>query len=351
MKYPCLSKVLEGMKAGEVANVVFFGGSITWGAGATDPQKTSYRALVSSWLETQFPRSTIKSIDAAIGGTGSKLGVFRMDRDVTPHDPDLVFIEFSVNDGESPDTTETMEGIIRKLHAHAPEAAIVILVIGAGAGYSNLPTWALHRSLAASYGLPCIDIVSPVMNLVKEGLSFDEFLCDGCHPNDKGYRIYADIVCGELARMASEEGSPALFPKEPLTENRFESASMVELSKIADPSEWKPAEPSVNGTWYDHQPSRWQSSAVVPAVAGANLTTRTQCSGIGLYFELTRDGGPFIIRADGEEVFEVSTSMDFPGERIGWIFSHVGDVKSRMVEVVAKRAEKTKAAYLLLTRK
>jgi lysophospholipase L1-like esterase len=349
MKYPHLSKVFERMEAGESANVVFFGGSITWGAGATDPQKTSYRALVSSWLEAHAPKATIKSIDAAIGGTGSKLGVFRMDRDVTPYDPDLIFVEFAVNDGESPDTMETMEGIIRKLHTHAPEAAIVILVIGAGAGYSNLPTWELHRSLAVSYGLPCIDIVSPVMKLVKEGLSFDDFLCDGCHPNDKGYRIYADTICRELVRMADEEGSPVPFPKEPLTENRFESASMVELSKIADPSGWKPAAPSINGTWYDHQPSRWQSSAVVPSKAGAKLQIRKTCSGLGLYFELTRDGGPFVIRADGKEVLEVGTSMDFPGERIGWIFSHIGERKRRMIALIAQRAEKTKASYLLLT--
>lgn len=337
------------MKAGEEANVVFLGGSITWGAGAVDPQKTSYRALVSSWLEDQFPKATIKSIDAAIGGTGSKLGVFRMDRDVTPYDPDLIFVEFAVNDGESPDTMETMEGIIRKLHTHAPEAAIVILVIGAGAGYSNLLTWKLHRSLAASYGLPCIDIVSPVMKLVKEGLSFDEFLCDGCHPKDKGYRIYADIICRDLVRMAYEDGSPVPFPEKPLTENRFESASMVELSKIADPGEWTPAVPSINGTWYDHQPSRWQSSAVVPFKAGANLKIRKTFSGLGLYYELTRDGGPFVVRADGEKVLEISTAMDFPGERIGWIFSHVGEMKSRMIEIIAEKAEKTKAAYLLLT--
>lgn len=337
------------MKTGGKANVVFFGGSITWGAGATDPQKTSYRALVSSWFETQFSKAQINSIDAAIGGTGSKLGVFRMDRDVTPYNPDLVFIEFAVNDGESPDTMETMEGIIRKLHTHAPEASIVILVIGAGKGYSNLPSWELHRSLAASYGLPCIDIVSPVLKLMKGGLSTDEFLCDGCHPNDKGYGIYADIICRELVRMADEDGSPVPFPKNPLTENRFESASMVELSKIADPDGWKPAVPSINGTWYDHQPSRWQSSAVVPSKAGANLKIRKTFSGIGLYFELTRDGGPFVIRADGEQVLEVSTSQDFPGERVGWIFSPVGEMKSRMIELIATRAEKTKAAYLLLT--
>ena len=337
------------MKAGDAVNVVFLGGSITWGAAATDPQKTSYRALVSSWLATTFPKAHINSIDAAIGGTGSKLGVFRMDRDVTPYDPDLLIVEFAVNDSESPDTAETMEGILRKLHAHNPETAVVILVLGAGGDYSALPTWTSHRSLAASYGLPCIDVVSPVQKRMKDGLSTGEFLSDGCHPNDTGYRLYADIICRELARLASEQGSPAPFPTTPLTANRFASAHMVELSTIADPGEWTPAAPSPHGTWFDHQPSRWQSSAVVPAKAGATLKVRQTCSGIGLYFELTRDGGPFVIKADGETVLEVSTSMDFPGQRVGWIFSPVGEMKDRLIEIIATRAERTKAAYLLLT--
>ena len=50
-------------------------------------------------LEKTYPEAHIKFHDAAIGGTPSKLGVFRMDRDVLPYKPDLIFIEFAVNDG------------------------------------------------------------------------------------------------------------------------------------------------------------------------------------------------------------------------------------------------------------
>ena len=43
-------------KAGEHLNVVFFGASLTWGANATDPQSTSYRALIARRLEERYPR-------------------------------------------------------------------------------------------------------------------------------------------------------------------------------------------------------------------------------------------------------------------------------------------------------
>src|SRR4051794_25762964 len=36
-------------------SVVFFGGSLTWGDGASDPEKTSYRALMEKFLREKYP--------------------------------------------------------------------------------------------------------------------------------------------------------------------------------------------------------------------------------------------------------------------------------------------------------
>src|SRR4051794_30354319 len=68
-------------RSGERLNVVFFGASLTWGANATDPQQTSYRARIGQRLEKEYPAAHFKFWDAAIGGTGSQLGVFRFERD------------------------------------------------------------------------------------------------------------------------------------------------------------------------------------------------------------------------------------------------------------------------------
>jgi len=40
-------------RAGQRLNVVFFGASLTWGANASDPLKTSYRANVANMLEAK----------------------------------------------------------------------------------------------------------------------------------------------------------------------------------------------------------------------------------------------------------------------------------------------------------
>lgn len=50
-----MQKFFQKLKCGEEATVAYFGGSITWGATATDPLKTSWRALLTKRLQREFP--------------------------------------------------------------------------------------------------------------------------------------------------------------------------------------------------------------------------------------------------------------------------------------------------------
>ena len=54
----------------------YFGGSITDGTGASDMEKTSYRALVTKWFSETYPEARISDFNASIGGTGTGTGRF-----------------------------------------------------------------------------------------------------------------------------------------------------------------------------------------------------------------------------------------------------------------------------------
>ena len=90
-------------KAGERLNVVFFGASLTWGANASDPAETSYRAVMRDRFEQHYPAAHFRFRDSAIGGTGSQLGAFRLDRDVLATGR-LVFVDFTANETSTPPT-------------------------------------------------------------------------------------------------------------------------------------------------------------------------------------------------------------------------------------------------------
>ena len=358
-QYPALAKVTQAMAAGQRVKIAYFGGSITWGATASDPLKTSWRALVTSALEAKFPHAHIQAIDAAIGGLPSQLGVFRMDRDVLPYRPDLCFVEFAVNDRDVNDSAETVEGIVRKLRACREDMAIVLVIIGSVSlkGEYDSPAAQQQLALANHYGLPCVDVFSAVKARLDStakvggGLKATDILTDGTHPNDAGYRLYADIILGELERLAAAEGPAKLAPARPLTPNRYEIATMVELAKLPDLGGWRADRPSVVGTWFDQQPSRWLSSAVVPGQDGAELATEAQCTGLGLYYELTGGGGSIVLAADGKPALAITTDQKLPFQRVAYSFLMLGGpAQPRKVTLTAPQAANTKAAYLLYTR-
>jgi lysophospholipase L1-like esterase len=349
-QYPHLARVWRALEAGDSVTIAYFGGSITWGATASDPLTTSWRALVTRGLEDLFPRARIRAVDAAIGGQPSKLGVFRVDRDVIPHRPDLCFVEFAVNDWGAPDSAETIEGIVRKLLRSRPDMAIVPVLIGSGNSYAVSPSQPRQIELARHYGLPFIDVATPVQERIAAGLDVKAILTDGCHPNDAGYRLYADLVLERLAALARFTGTPAAVPAAALTPNRYESATMLELSQLPDLGGWRADTPSLVGTWFDHQPSRWHSSSVVPAAAGAELAVDLDCSGLGLYYEATRGGGTIVLAADGKEMRRIETAQDLPYARVMFWFDLLEGKARRHVTLAGSQVEHTKAAYLLLTR-
>lgn len=141
-------------RSGKPVVVVYLGGSITVGAitaptsgthagggsydySTYDPEKASWRALTFAWLCSRFEITPgqFRAVNAAIGGTPSELGAYRLEQDVLSEHPDLVFVEFAVNDNgvaeltradpESPRSIlRTCRSIVGRLRAQNPNVAI-----------------------------------------------------------------------------------------------------------------------------------------------------------------------------------------------------------------------------------
>lgn len=225
------------LKTGKPVTIAYFGGSITAGAGASDGEKTSYRALVGQWFKAAFPKAAVTNLDAAIGGTGSDLGAFRLDRDVLGHHPDLVFVEFAVNDNGTPEpmVTRAMEGIVRQIRRTEPSADICFVYTFAvemlpeikGSGLTK--TMRVHEAIAAHYGISSVNMALPAaQKLLDNTLTTQEFSKDGVHPTDTGYQIYADTLIAFLETQRTHKHSlrPDALPA-PLRPDSLEHACMT----------------------------------------------------------------------------------------------------------------------------
>lgn len=294
-----LKKLTEGK-----FTVAYFGGSITEGAGASDASKTSWRALTTEWFRNRFPGAEVTEIQAAIGGTGSDLGIFRCDRDVIEKKPDLVFIEFAVNDWMPYDQVLCqIETIVRKLWQADPLTDVVFVFTATASTADALANGREYVSRSADltvahrYGIPAVDFGEVLRTKVLlSGGDWRKFTTDTVHPNDDGYRIYTDCLTGWLGNaldQAKPEDAPHALP-EPLCPVRYEKAGMDDAvtADYAVCEGFRPVAQSLCGR-YPHY-----LEAVEP---GAKLAFTVEGTCGGAYWMLAKDGGDLLVSVDGGE--------------------------------------------------
>jgi lysophospholipase L1-like esterase len=296
-----LPNVFARLRQGRPTTIVYFGGSITAGGGASKPEETSYRGLVGRWFAGTFPNVKVTNVNAAIGGTGSDLGAFRAARDVLAHKPDLVFVEYAVNDGGAPEAQilRSMEGIVRQIRRADPTTDICFVytfVVGWLEDFrAGRPPASVRADeiVARRYGIPSVNVAVPAAARLIDGtMKADEFAKDGVHPTDAGYRIYADAIIGFLdaQRAASAKGMRhRLGP--PLRPDCLEGARMLgpeEMGAIGPG--WRVETSDPTGSF---------PKLLVADTPGAEQSIRFAGPILAMFYVLGPDTGRFDFRVDG----------------------------------------------------
>ncbi|HSI35784.1 MAG TPA: SGNH/GDSL hydrolase family protein, partial [Tepidisphaeraceae bacterium] len=308
-------------RAGEKLVVVFHGASLTWGANATDPLLYSYRAVVARRLGAKYPAAHFTFRDSAIGGTGSQLGVFRLDRDVLAYKPDLVFVDFSANDGinsATPQTLASYEAIVRRVIVEAKCPVVQVIFpfmwdVAKGKTDGMLRRDA-HLAISKAYGTACGDAIVLAQERVKSGAVTVKQIWphDGVHPGNGGYELFADAAWGALesAIGAKQVCAP---PEKMLHADTYMTSVRWAVAKEAGqlPAGWRAGTPNLTSAFFDMLMSRWQD---VQAVAGtgegkegprsqpARLAVKFKGSTVMLFGETTMKSGKFRVIIDGQGV-------------------------------------------------
>ncbi len=246
--------------------MVFFGASLTWGANASDPQLTSYRAVFGRRLEEAYPKAHFKFWDAAIGGTNSQLGVFRFDRDVLAHKPDLVLLDFSANDdinSATPETLASYESLVRRivLDTRAPVVQVIFPFrwdVARGTTQGLLRRDA-HLAIAKAYHTAVGDAIELAQRRVRSGKTTLQRLwpVDGVHPCDQGYELFADAAW-DAFRKAVDDKIECVAPAAMLYAPTYMTNARVRLVTLGPlPEGWRVGRPSVVSAFFDMLMSRW----------------------------------------------------------------------------------------------
>lgn len=276
-------------RTGGELRVGYLGGSITAAAG--------WRPKSLAWLQKEYPTAKLSEINAAIGGTGSDLGVFRVGQDVLRHRPDLLFVEFAVNDsGAAPERIhQAMEGIVRQTWKACPAADICFVYTISEPALKDLQAGRCSRSATAMeqvadhYGIPSIHLALEAARRVSDGrliykgerpktppadgapMLFSE---DGVHPLvDTGHELYLQAIRRAWPALAAAgDATPPRVLPAPLRADNWEQAKIVPIAESMRSGDWKKLDPAGDGIakrFADRMPELWKAASPDATIAFA----------------------------------------------------------------------------------
>lgn len=301
-----LKNVMERASRKENITIAFLGGSITQGFASTEPT-LCYAGRTFSWWKNRFPETEFKYINAGIGATDSEYGVARLDEHVLRHEPDLVFVEFSVNDENTEHYKETYESLVRKLFFSKKKPAVILLH---NVYYENgKSAQEIHTEIAKHYDLPSLSAKETIYRAVQEGkMILADIAEDGLHPTDKGHEYVAKLVCFYLEHiMGTQKDAACEEMPGSLTRSSYEkslicgtdykyikaSGFVAVPNKEAGITEWEK-----DGFWAARKGD--EIEFVVPGENVAVQYRKTACKSAPMA-EVIIDGNRFILDANFEE--------------------------------------------------
>ena len=217
-----LKKVFEKAAAGEEITLAFIGGSITQGAGAKPQWKNCYAYRTFEAMKEMLHTDKIRYVKAGVGGTSSELGMVRYYTDVKKEgtvDPDIVVIEFAVNDEGDETKGVSFESLARKILKEDQKPAVVLLFSVFMDDYNLQDRLA---PIGYHYDLPMVSVKNAVVPQFNDEsrrvITKRQYFYDIYHPSNEGHIVMKDCLM-ELFRSVysgpAQSSEDIVLPEKP----------------------------------------------------------------------------------------------------------------------------------------
>ncbi len=290
-----IADVMVRAAKGEEITIAYLGGSITDGSSASPQQTSCYAYLTTEWWKKAFPDAKINYVNAGIGATDSYLGVHRVQKDVLDYKPDLVIVEFSVNDCRG-HNKETYESLLRRILSYETNPAVVSLFLTQenGSDYQSE-----HQQVAFKLQVPMVSYRNAIYPSIVDGsLAWSSVGApDGTHPNNGGHSVIAYLLTSFFRSVQDQiptmEYKPYEMPAEKLTLCRYTKGVMYDNTNLTATSLDGFEVTTVSGAQF---PNGWKTTT------GGTAVFEVTGTNIGMVFFGTLDGksGQFDVYVDDE---------------------------------------------------
>ena len=184
-------------------NLVFHGHSVPSGYQQTPLVTTfgSYPLLALKLITEKYPYAVVNGIRTSIGGENAEQGAKRFKRDVLSKEPDVIFIDYALNDRGI--GLQRAKVAWEKMIKEALKANVKLILLTPTPDLTedikdpNAPL-AQHTNqiieLGKKYHLLVVNSYAAFKNLVIEGADLKQYMAQNNHINPKGHEIVAELI-------------------------------------------------------------------------------------------------------------------------------------------------------------
>ena len=344
-----LAQVIKKAAKGEDVTIAVIGGSITQGTvktGTKDSEvsnKAPYATIFFNWWKETFPNTKFEFVNAGIGATDSYLGVHRVQNDVLSKNPDLVLVEFSVNDANTDFYKKSYDNLVRRILKADCSPAVMLLFM---AQTSNDSAQDVHSEVGMQYSLPMISYKNVMNDMLDNKIYTKEELSgDTVHPSALGHAITGEIIWKYLNAVYKNVDSyktPAAFSKAALTDESYLNAQIMDSANLTPESLGTFEKSSV----YSLFSNNWTCKS-----GNGEITFKLTCKNVGImyYCQTDGNGGQFDVFVDGEKADTLDADFkDGWGNYAQTTECYTSDVAAEHTITIKKAANSTANEFSLL---
>lgn len=261
--------------------------------------------LLPVYLQDLSGRKVASVRNLAIGGTDNMCGLHQVLRENIEHAPNVVVIEYAVNDGalfrgNSKLWRSSYAALLQTVHARWPNATRAVVLLGRRDGSPHAPMQKQSAELAGQLGAVVINIYRLMHSRLFRETKMKAFYRDASHLESPRMTNFAALYCAGKIMSSLAKPAPQIVVPDDLWFDQGH-CNIRSLLDLAPPCTFKN--------------SRYTIEAATLEGNGA-IQFELPGSPIGLKFVAAQDSGSLLIDVDGERaIIHTSHAASEPGNR------------------------------------
>lgn len=200
---PVISELLKKWPDNKTVNIIFHGHSVPSGYFVTPGVNTlaAYPYQTLTRIKKEYKNAVVNTITTSIGGEQSEQGQLRFEKEVLCMRPDVLFIDYALND-RAIGLEKARDAWVKMIEAALAYGCKVILMTptpdtGEDILDEDSPL-AQHarqiRDLAATYRVGLVDSYKTFRNMKASGMDLNNYMAQSNHINEAGHKIVANEI-------------------------------------------------------------------------------------------------------------------------------------------------------------